>query len=242
MRLGDVLVSQAAAGLSYPSYQIPQGTPANPLRLTGPMANPDAGAPTVNPSLKGVGGFTFVICNASASHTDTVQSVSARIASFTPYSGALSAWNPCNDGSYDAQAQSVFDGGCGGGVSVNETLQASFPGNAVAGATAQVTQVSTSITGPGQPDPFPPLPLALAPGQSILVSVGVTPPAASGTYTFAFGLAVNTAAPAYFSISAPVLLAPVTREWSGQNCATAAMKALIPAATQSTFYICPPAA
>lgn len=242
VQVGNLVVSQATTGLSYPSYQIPQGAGTKPLALSGPMANPNTAAAPVNPSLKGVGGFTFMICNASASNTVTVQSVSVRVASFTPFSGSLSAWNPCQDGSYNAQSQTMFGGGCGGGLSTNKQLQASLPSGAGVGATATATQVSTGDTGPNQPNPFPPLPLALTPGQSVTVTMGLTAPTTPGTYTFALGLAVNTAAPVFFSTSAPAEFAPVAHEWSGQNCATSTMQAQIPSATQPTYYICPPAA
>ncbi|HET9110568.1 MAG TPA: hypothetical protein VFN78_07075 [Ktedonobacterales bacterium] len=73
------------------------------------------------------------------------------------------------------------------------------------------------------------------------MALTLTVPTTPGTYTFAFGLAVDSAAPVYFSASAPTLYAPITTHWSGQNCTTPAMKAQIPAATQPTYYMCPPA-
>ncbi len=240
MQLGDLLVSQAtASGLGGPSYRIPAGTPSKPLELAGPMANPGAHSPDINPQLQGVAGYVTEICNPSA-HAVTVQSVWARVASFSAFSGPLAAWNPCMDGSYYAAQQHQFGGGCGGGLSANETMQASFPASAGVGATVLASQLSSAPTGPGQPSPFPQFPLSLAAGQSILVVTGVTPPTAAGTYTFSLGLAVGDAAPVYFATSAPVLFAPVTQAWNGKNCMTPAMQTQIPTSSQS-YYICPPA-
>jgi hypothetical protein len=171
-----------------------------------------------------------------------VRPISVRLASFTPHTGSLVAWSLCNDGTYEAQAQMASTGGCGGGYSVNEYLHATFAADAAVGATVTASQSSTSPTGPNDPNPFPGLPLSLAPGHSVSVAVVVTVPTAPGTYTFAFGLATGTAAPVYFSTSSPTLFAPITTHWSGQNCTTMAMRAQIPAATQPTYYICPPAA
>lgn len=240
VQLGDLLVSQAtASGLSGPSYRIPAGTPSKPLELAGPMANPGPDQTPVNPHLQREAGYVTEICNPST-HAVAVQSVWARITSFTAFSGPLAAWNPCTDGSYYAAQQNQFGGGCGGGLAANETMQASFPANAGVGATVKASQVSSYPTGPGQPSPFPQFPLSLAAGQSILVATGVTQPTAAGTYTFSLGLAVGDAAPVYFTTSAPALFAPVTQEWNGKNCTTAAMLAQIPTSSQS-YYICPPA-
>jgi hypothetical protein len=130
---------------------------------------------------------------------------------------------------------------CQGGSPSNERLHASFPGGAGVGATVTASQVSATAITQNDPNPYPPLPLALAPGQSAKVDVTLTAPTAPGTYTFAFGLVVDSAAPAYFSATQPTLYAPVAQAWSGQNCMTSAMQAQIPMATQDTYYICPPA-
>lgn len=240
MRVGDLVVSQVAPGISYPAYEIPEGTPQQPLRLAAPMANPNPGSVPVNTN-KDSDGLVLSICNDSTSQAHTVRPVSVRVASFTPHTGALVAWNPCADGTYEAQAQALGPGGCGGGYDVNEYLHAAFPGSATTGATVTASQSSTSPAGLNDPNPFPGLPLSLAPGHSLSVSVLVTVPTTPGTYTFAFGLAVDSAAPVYFSTSAPTLYAPITTHWSGQNCIAPPVKSQIPAATQPTYYICPPA-
>lgn len=242
IKLGDLLVSKATiSSLSGASNEIPQGTAAKPLPLQGSQLN-STGSSWVNPHLIGSGGLTFTVCNTSASATHTLNAVTVGIATFTPLSGSLAAWNLCQDGSYDAQAQAARIYGCGGGASVNETLQATFPASAGAGATTTAKQVGTDVTGPGQPNPFPPLPLALQPGESVLVAVGVTQPTTPGSYVFALGLRVDGRPATVFANTAPLLFAPVTQEWSGKNCEAAAMKAQIPVASQPTYYICPPAA
>jgi hypothetical protein len=240
VRIGDLLVTTAASGLSYPSAEIAPGTAAKPMQVTSQqMSQLGAGYPPVAPNLQGSGGYNFLICNPSAQAV-TVQSVSARVASFTPFSGALAAWNLCRDGFYDAQAKRAGSGGCGGGIAANEVVQATFASDAGVGATVTATQVSSNATDPSQPNPFPALPMSLASGQSIMVVTSMTPPTASGLYTFSLGLSVNSDAPVFFSTTTPVLLAPITQEWSGQNCTTDAMMAQIPASSQS-YYICPPA-
>lgn len=240
--IGDLAVSEAAPGLTYPAMQIPQGTPNQPIELTNDNKIPGASSLPVNPTLKEVGGgYMFIICNASKTHSHSVKSVSVRVDSFNAYSGPLAAWALCADGSYDAETQAYGGGGCGGGLTTNEGLHATFASGASVGAAVVAAQTGSWSAAPGQPSPFPPLPVTLRPGEWLSVNVGLTPPTAPGTYTFAFGLAVDSAAPAYFSTSAPALLAPVTQRWSGANCGTATMKAEIPTATQPTYYICPPA-
>jgi len=240
VRVGNLLVSASAQGNQYASSQIPQSAGDKPLALSPSTFAP----PPVNPILKDQGGYHFVICNASASQTTTLQSVSVRIASFTASTGALSAWSACPAGvEYDALTKATTPVHCDTPAApINEEVQASFPANAAVGATVTATQVSARAVTQSDPNPYPALPLSLAPGHSALMVVDVAPPTTPGTYTFAVGLSVDGAAPVYVSTTAPILLAPVAHEWSGQNCMTSAMQAQIPAATQDTYYICPPAA
>jgi hypothetical protein len=228
-------------GMSGPSDEIPQGTPAKPIQLQGSELN-TTGSTLVNPRLLDEPGLIFEVCDTSASAFHTLNAVTVGIAAFTPFSGPLAAWNLCNDGSYNAQTDTSETGGCGGGAAVNETLQATFAASASNGATVTAKQVRTSVTGPGQPNPFPPLPLKLAPGQNILIAVGVTQPSAPGQYIFSVGLSIDNSPSTVFGNSASMLFAPVTQEWSGQNCAATSMKSQIPTATQPIYYICPPAA
>ena len=241
-RIGDLVITSVTKALDYPDWTIPPGTPNQPLRITqSATGSPASGSVEVGAHGATDGFFTFMICNASTTQAHTLRSVSVRVASFTAYSGPLVVWAPCNDGTYDAQTQTARAGGCGGGFGANEYLQASFPASAGVGAvvTAQVT--STSPAGPGDPNPYPALPLSVAPGHMVSMGAMLTVPTTPGSYAFAFGLAVDSTSTAYFSTSASEIYAPITQHWTGQNCTTTAMKAQIPAASQSTLYICPPA-
>lgn len=239
--VGDLITSKIAGAFVATGEQIPQGTANQPLKISsnGQMANINPDATPIGSS--GHGYYTFTICNAS-SQTVTLRSVAVRVASFMPYTGTLAAWDLCKDGFYDANQQLASSGGCGGGYAANEYLQASFPSSAGVGdsVTAQVT--SSSPAEPSDPNPYPKLPLAVAPGKVVSIAATVTTPTAPGTYTFSFGLGVGADAPAYFGAASSALYAPVSQEWSGQNCTEPAMKAQIPASPQGTLYICPPAA
>lgn len=231
--VSGLLVSPlSVSGLSTSAFHIAAGTATKPLEVADRRSNPGTDPIVINPDLHAEDGYLFIICNPSSAAM-TLQSVSARIASFSPYSGPLAAWNPCVDGTYAASQQTALDGGCGGGFFADVLLQANFPTSAGVGATASGTQVSSTVANKS-------LPLSLAPGKWYQVVIGVMPPTAAGTYSFSLGLAVGSAAPAYFATSAPALFAPVTQEWSGKNCEAAAMQTQIPASSQS-YYICPPA-
>ncbi|HEX8981814.1 MAG TPA: hypothetical protein VF792_03510 [Ktedonobacterales bacterium] len=232
--VGGLLVSPLSdSGLQTSAFHITAGTATKPLEVPDRHSNPGTDPTLINPGLSAEDGYLFIICNPSSAAI-TLQSISARIASFSPYSGPLAAWNPCADGTYYAPQQTALDGGCGGGFFADVLLQANFPASAGVGATASGTQVSSTLE-------YKPLPLSLAPGKWYQVVIGVTPPTTAGTYTFSLGLTVGaSSAPAYFATGAPALFAPVTQEWNGRNCTAATMKAQIPTSSQS-YYICPPA-
>lgn len=240
-RIGDLVFSKETKALDYPDWTIPPGTPTQPFRITqSATGSPAPGSVEVGSGATD-GYFTFMVCNASTTRAHMLQSVSVRVASFTPYSGPLLAWSPCGDGSFDAQTRTARSGGCGGGFAANEYLQANFSASAGVGAivTAQVS--STSPAGPGDPNPYPSLPLSLAPGHMVSMGATLTVPTTPGSYAFAFGLAVDSTSAAYFSTSSSELYAPITQHWTGQNCTTTAMQSQIPAASQPTQYVCPPA-
>jgi hypothetical protein len=241
-QIGDLIVSAVDSHFVNVAEQLPQGTPNRPLKIStnGQLPNINPGATPI--AANGQGLTVFSVCNGSASQTASLQSVSVRIASFTPYSGALAGWNPCKDGYYDANQQAA-GGGCGGGYLANEYLRATFPSGAGVGDTTTGQMISSAPAQPGDPNPYPALPLSIAPGHVVSLAVtAAVPNNAPGAYTLAFGLAIGSAAPAYFATTSPSLYAPIVQEWSGQNCTAASMKSQIPvSAPQGTLYICPPA-
>lgn len=232
VKYGDLVLSQAAPGLWYPSYQLPDGTPLKPLQVPTSTGNPNPSAPPANPG----GQYVLSVCNVSASQHHTVQNISVRLDAFSAYGGQLNAWNPC-DSPYNTQTGTA-GGGCGGGLAVNEYLQATFPADAAVGASVVAAQQSSANT-TDPTKPFPPLPLKLAPGQSISIALGLKAPSTPGTYTFSIGVSVDDAAPLYISTTPAALYAPVARAWDGQACTTPAMKAQIPDSAMPTYYICP---
>src|SRR5262249_34099197 len=98
-----------------------------------------------------------------------------------------------------------------------------------------------------------PSPVALHPGETMTIEIGLGPTAtyppsgvmglpAGGclfhtpvTSVFAFGLAEDNAAPLFAVLSPPTLLASA-REWTAEACTKPAMLALIPPATNSSTY------
>jgi hypothetical protein len=240
-QLGDLVVRQIGFGLAYPSQQLPDGTPLAPLKLTNNVVNNEfPGSPAVNPHLQEPGGgFTFAVCNASATQSHVLQSISVKIQSATPYTGQLSSWQFC-DGDY-ARPGPAFFGGCGGGYAGDEYLHATFAADAGAGASVVAAQTGTGATPVFGSQNAPPLPLTLPFGKFVEINVGLTAPTAPATYTFSFGVAVDGATPVYFSDSQPTLLAPVAHKWTGPACEQPAMLAQIPTAVTNppTRYICP---
>jgi hypothetical protein len=237
VRLGDIYVTQAGFALAYPAFMLADGTPLKPLKLDDPSRSPNPGTAPVNPDLKeSPGGYKIGVCNASAAQSHTLQSVTVRLDALVPYSGQLNSWNPCDGPYYPPAGQAA--GGCGGAYAGDESLHAAFPPGATANATAVATQTGTGNSNDPGGAPAAPLPLTLAPGQKIEVNIGLTPPSAPGTYTFAFGLSIDRAAPIFASSGVPVLLAPVAHKWSGEACLEQAMKAQIPANSQD-YFICP---
>lgn len=239
VHIGDLVVSQLAFGLAYPSYELPDGIPLKPFKLPSVNGNPFPGTPPVNPNMRETpGGYVLSVCNDSTSQSHILESFSVRLAAFTAYNGQLNAWGPCA-AAYNTQTQTA-GGGCGGGAALNEALHATFPADASAGTTVVAVQTgSWDLNNPNKP--FPPLPLKLAPGQSVSINIGLTVPTAPGIYTFSFGVSADAAAPVFFSTPPAALYALVAHAWDGQACTTPAMKAQIPDSATPTYYICPKA-
>jgi len=232
--VGDLYVSVTLSGLSYPARKLPDGTPLQPLQLNDTndpgLSQQIPAQPLVNPDMQS--GFIIVVCDA-ASTAHTIQRFTARIDSFTPFTGALNSWQPC-DGYYSMGAPT--GGGCGGAMIANEHLHAAFSVAAGAGATTPAAFVSAGADSNG--NPYPALPTALQPGQSMTLSAEMTPPTAAGSYLFAFSVTADGGTSAFVPTTDSVLLDAAARKWSGPACA--AYTAQIPASSAS--YICPEAA
>jgi hypothetical protein len=158
VQVGDALVTQYVTDLSFTTFQIPGADASKPLALTDPNTLAPS-AIAVNPQLQGANGYYFSVCDTSTTNAITVQAISVRIASFTPYTGALAAWDRCNDRYYDASARQVSGGGCGGGIAVTDATQANFAANAGVGATA-TSQLVNGMSGQLTYTPFPATPIA----------------------------------------------------------------------------------
>jgi hypothetical protein len=224
--------AQAHLGnISYPHVHLPEGTPLKPLQVPSVTPQLSSDAPT-NPDLRAWGGgYVVALCNGSA-QPHTIHAVVVRLESVTPYAGQLNEWVFCA-GPYTRSFPT--GGGCGGG-SAQRFMQGAFAPNAPAGTVIVTTQYPRSESRYGK------LPWTLPPGQTILIDVGIVPPTAAGYYTFAFGLAIDGAAPAFAAVAPATLLAPVAHEWTGDACLAPAMQSQIPPATNPpTYYLCPAA-
>lgn len=231
-----VSIPQRYTPLDYPEALMPNNEPNAPYRV--PLTASEAeqvGAfhpnPPVNPSLST--GYVVQVCNqTSASHT--VTSLSVTIASFTPGNGPVTVWHICQDGPYDAATKQTTPG-CGGAAGAVDWLAATLP-NDRTGATAPAT-ANTQVRSSG-PNP----PIAIGPNKSIEFLVAVNGLTSQGTYTLSFGISVDGTAPTKLAPSdGSFLIAPSAIVWTGTACQTPAMQAHIPAASQDTYYVCPPA-
>jgi len=242
LRLGDLLVGKPVLEpWAHPSRQLPDGTPLAPFHLAAPSGAaldtqlpPD---PAASPYMAAhSGGYELAVCNSSSSQTHVLKGISVRIESAAPYSGQLSAWEPCDGYYYDASTKQL-GGGCAFSGCDDEFIEATFP-SAPVGATVATVQAAGKNC---SEVPAGPLPLSLRSHQSIYINVGVVAPSAPTTYTFALGLVQDGADAVFLPATKPVLLAAVAHKWTGAACLAPAMKAQIPAASSSTYYICPEA-
>jgi hypothetical protein len=237
--IGDLKVSQAHFILAYPARQLPATlNTSKPYRLPANAFDPPD--PPVNPHTDDGNGYSLTICNTAKSASHTIYGVTVSIAAFTPYTGTLNTWQFCD--SVYARPDGVQGGGCGGAYVTDEKLQAQFAGDAGVGAKAQVIQLGTGTAAPDGGLDTSPLPIRLGPGQMLVVTLGVTPPTALGTYNFAFGLSYDSVTSAPISTMQPTLFDSATVAWNGQNCAKPALLSQIPAAITNppTDYVCAP--
>jgi hypothetical protein len=86
------------------------------------------------------------------------------------------------------------------------------------------------------------LPATIGPNKSIQALIAVDGLTSQGVYALKFGVSVDGAAPTMLTPSdGAFLIAPSASVWTGTACQTPAMQARIPASSQDTYYVCPPA-
>lgn len=258
--VGGLTISpQAQVGdLSYPTAQLPNGAAQQPLVIAvgagQPKYRPNPAQPTNPLVMTDIGGGYVISIRNSAAASHAVRRMSVCLDSLTPSTSQLNEWQPCA-GSYSRGHSAGIGGGCGGVTMQNEYMHAPFTANPTVGTVVTASRVAAPSDFYSTDDG--PLPVTLHPGQTMTIEIGLgpintCPPSSAtgfptggclfhtpGTYVFAFGLAVDDAAPVFAALSPPTLLAPA-KEWTGEACTTSAMQALIPPATNPpTYYICP---
>ena len=225
--IGDLKVSQVKFALAYPANALTGNLdPSKPYQLADNLPNPPN--PPVNPNAS----YSLTICNTSSTASHVIRGLTVRIAAFSAYSGSLNTYMFCDP--YYQRPIGVTGGGCGGGTSLDEQLQAGFAANAPTGA--QVTTTNTAAA----PTDTPPLPVSLGPRQMLIIGLSVTPPTAPGTYTFAFGLNYDSMTSAPISTMQPTLFDSAAVKWTGQNCTKPAMLSQIPTSDTTNKYVCAP--
>jgi hypothetical protein len=179
-------------------------------------------------------GYSFGVCNSSASKTHTLQAVTVKIAAFASYGGQLNQWSGC-DGTTDSHHQ-LTASGCGGATALCMCFHAPFAPSATTGTEVTTSQADDSLNSPG--DHAGKLPFAMAPGQAFVAYITMDKPSGAGQYTFIMGLQVD--GHTSYSLASPkTLLAPVAHTWTGMACQQAGMLAQIAATNPESYYICP---
>lgn len=228
VRIGDLEVSQVGFALAYPANKLPSNLdPSKPYQLPDNLPNPPN--PPVNPT----GGYSLTVCNTSGSASHVIRSLTVGIAAFSAYSGPLNTYMFCD--TFYQRPNGPSGGGCGGGMTLDEQLRASFAANATSGAQVTTTQ-DNSFSGLNAP----PLPVSLGPGQMLIIALRVIMPTAPGTYTFAFGLNYDTSTAAPISTMQPTLFDSAAAKWTGSNCTKPALLSQIPASDTTGKYVCAP--
>jgi hypothetical protein len=230
-QMGDLAVGVSLTSVAWPSRLLPSALPHAPYKVVQAQLPT---SPAVNPYHDWLLGL--VVCNTGASASHALEGVRVRIDSFTPTSGPVNSWWFCSS---TYVSGSVRGGGCGGAYTAHELYQAAFAPSAGAGAIATGTFVSAYD--PDAAGSAGPLPRSLAPGQSLVVALSLTPPTAAGTYTFALSAGADGAQLPFASLPDQILFDPTATKWDGESCLAPAMKAQIPAGSADA-YICPSAA
>jgi hypothetical protein len=233
---GDLRISPTSPGYGIPIFQDPDGSPLKPLALPvkGANGHPPQEIPGwFFPAYDSPPDLRITICNTSTTKSHVIKSVSVKFSAFTPYSGKLSVWSPC-DGAY-ARPTGFVPVDCGERPAIyDDYVRATFAPNAQVGAIAPAPLVDTPTFGP-----FGPPPATLPPGQSIEIAVFTKAPTAGGVYTCAARITADKAA-LPFTVGQKVLLAPIGHQWTGKACLSSTMQAGIPANPPAeTYYICP---
>lgn len=235
---GDFLMTPVTlSGHAYPSWMLPDGTPlTKPYQLHEDATTGIAPGPMANPILsEDSGGFTLGLCNTSATKTYTVTAVLATIAAFSPYSGQISQWDPCQ-GMMNSHRQ-LSPSGCGGGGMGFTRFHAVFQGDPTAGASVEMRQTGFDLKATG--DDLGRLPLALAPREVVYFFLGMDKPEQAGSYAFTFGARLQTGETLTTTNSTTMLLAPVAHSWDGRSCNQSAFLSQITATDPETYYVCP---
>ncbi len=223
----------------FQSVALPDGTPlTKPYQLQFDNSTGLASSTFSNPDLaEDTGGFTWALCNTSATKTYTVTAVLATIAAFTPYSGQLSQWNPCQ-GRMNSHHQ-LYSADCVSGGLRFPRFHAIFQGSPTAGASVEMRQTGFDLSVPG--DGLGRLPLALAPRTVIRLYLGMDTPTQVGSYAFTFGVRLQTGETLTSANSPAMLLAPVAHSWDGNSCNQSAFLSQITPTNPETYYVCPAA-
>lgn len=231
VRMGDLLLVPTFTDPESILYQLPAGTPLQPLKV--PPVETNGQFPGWPVSTLGASDVYVAVCNASATTTHRVQGARVKLAAFTPYSGQLSVWDYC--AGYYARPAGVTPNNCDRGAPpMDEMLQGAFASNAAIGTIIAATPAGLPPSGG-----FGPLPAVLPPGIVMYLHVALTAPAAPGTYAFAVSMTLD-GIQLPFTGTSSMLLAPLAHTWNGQACTSSGMLAQIPPATNPpTPYICP---
>ena len=130
VRIGDLQVSQVSfvslpiPPMSFPPISIHQ-SPINCQIIYRNSPNPP-----VNPTARS--GYSLTICNTSGATDHVLRGLTVRIATFSAYNGPLNTYMFCD--TYYQRPSGVGGHGCGGGMYIDEQLQASFAADATTGA------------------------------------------------------------------------------------------------------------
>jgi len=233
---GDLHVSPTTLADGRPILQTPDNAPLKPLAL--PVKGANGQAPTAipgwfAPAYDSPPDLLITICNTSTTKSHVIESVSVKLSVFTPHSGSLNVWNPC-EGTYTRPA-GLVPLECGERAAIwDETVRATFAVNAQAGSIVPASLDNSAFVGDlGLP------PVTLPPGRDMQIGIIVKAPTAAGVYTFAARGTVDSAA-LPFTAGQNMLLAPIGHRWTGKACLSPAMQAEIPANPPAeTYYICP---